>query len=136
MGDFGLSTYLPENLENFEQSEIYSIEEICMTKNIGTPLYIAPELEKSKNYNEKVDIYALGIILFEMFYIFKTLHEKYLIFTDFKKFQTIPKTMQKSFKEECLLINLLCCKNPDKRPLIHEIFKCKEFIAWKKKFEH
>lgn len=32
----------------------------------GSPLYMAPELYKNDNYTESVDVWALGIILFEM----------------------------------------------------------------------
>ena len=32
----------------------------------GTPLYISPELVENKPYNEKAEIWSLGIILNEM----------------------------------------------------------------------
>ena len=32
----------------------------------GTPLYQAPEIWNNQPYNQKVDIWALGIILYEM----------------------------------------------------------------------
>jgi len=37
-----------------------------MTKAIGTPVWMAPELLLRKDYNEKVDVYAYGIILWEL----------------------------------------------------------------------
>jgi len=36
-----------------------------MTK-IGTPYYMAPEILLGKSYNEKVDVYSYGMILFQM----------------------------------------------------------------------
>jgi len=37
-----------------------------MTKSIGTPIWMAPELLKGEDYDEKVDVYAFGIILWEI----------------------------------------------------------------------
>ena len=34
----------------------------------GTPLYIAPEILQSKPYTHKVDVWSLGIILYELAY--------------------------------------------------------------------
>ncbi|CAL5975686.1 Kinase [Hexamita inflata] len=52
VGDFGLCRLLEDN-------------QIART-NVGTPLYMAPELLENKSYNEKVDIWSLGCILYEM----------------------------------------------------------------------
>jgi len=47
-----------------------------MTRNLGTPLYCAPEQLSLSHYDNKVDIYSLGIILFELYSIMETSHEK------------------------------------------------------------
>lgn len=52
VGDFGLCRLLEDN-------------QIART-NVGTPLYMAPELLENRSYNEKVDIWSLGCILYEM----------------------------------------------------------------------
>src|SRR5271168_3709736 len=66
IGDFGLAT-----------SGQYSVPDKGkvghgvhnMTTSIGTPSYVAPEVRSTVGtYNSKVDMYSLGIILFEMSY--------------------------------------------------------------------
>ncbi|KAM3955318.1 eukaryotic translation initiation factor 2 alpha kinase Gcn2 [Aphomia sociella] len=70
IGDFGLAT---KALTGIPIDEKAKLEEIggSLTGQVGTALYLAPELLQSTGkviYNQKVDIYSLGIILFEMFH--------------------------------------------------------------------
>eukprot|EP00906_Rhabdomonas_costata_P011443 RCo016311 len=53
LGDFGLSTVLKNTLAQANT--------LC-----GTPYYFSPELCRSKPYNNKSDIWALGCIVYEM----------------------------------------------------------------------
>jgi len=50
----------------------FDVEELgSLTGQVGTALYVAPELSAKTAkaiYNQKVDIYSLGIIFFEMTY--------------------------------------------------------------------
>lgn len=40
---------------------------MCISdKKVGTPLYSAPELIKNRNYNNKIDMYSFGLILYEV----------------------------------------------------------------------
>ena len=43
-----------------------SDETLMLSTFYGTPLYLSPELVENKPYNEKTDIWSLGIILYEM----------------------------------------------------------------------
>lgn len=38
-----------------------------MTKQVGTPYYMAPEMVKLGSYDEKIDIWSIGHMLFELF---------------------------------------------------------------------
>lgn len=53
LADFGLAKR-QENKEDL-------FETIC-----GTPIYMAPELQRNENYTEKADLWSMGVILFEM----------------------------------------------------------------------
>src|ERR1700758_968726 len=53
VGDYGLSKF------------ISSSQHTAQTQSIGTVHYMAPEIS-SGNYNKQIDIYAAGIILYEM----------------------------------------------------------------------
>lgn len=78
IGDFGLATDHPANVAagKFEVEESGSA---AMTKSdptgnmtgmVGTALYVSPEVQGNTKatYNQKVDLFSLGIILFEMSY--------------------------------------------------------------------
>ena len=54
IGDFGISKEL-----DFNNKYAYT--------SIGTNIYMAPEMIKGEKYNEKVDIWALGCIIYELF---------------------------------------------------------------------
>jgi serine/threonine protein kinase len=53
IADFGFATRI-----NTRESNMESI--------LGTPLYMAPQLFNEEPYTYKVDIWAIGVILFEM----------------------------------------------------------------------
>ncbi|WRT70924.1 uncharacterized protein IL334_007923 [Kwoniella shivajii] len=75
IADFGLSTTEMTAIEVASGPALLA-DEVDRTSNIGTSLYIAPEVAISRSYNEKADMYSLGIIFFEMCYPFKTTMER------------------------------------------------------------
>ncbi|XP_035732758.1 eIF-2-alpha kinase GCN2-like [Vespa mandarinia] len=83
IGDFGLATTnilsslaqtvdTDKEADKVEKGTSYDVDELgSLTGQVGTALYVAPELSAKAAkaiYNQKVDIYSLGIILFEMCY--------------------------------------------------------------------
>ncbi|MCJ1402394.1 hypothetical protein MMC11_005614 [Xylographa trunciseda] len=76
LGDFGLAR--PGDYQAPSKSTSTAIANPSMTRSIGTSFYVAPEVRSSGggHYNEKADMYSLGIILFEMSYPLKTSMER------------------------------------------------------------
>lgn len=54
-------------IADFSLAEYYRAKNMKVT--CGTPGYMAPEIFSEENYDEKVDIFSLGIILFLMYKI-------------------------------------------------------------------
>ena len=68
IGDFGIAKILTET-NNYTRNQV------------GKIYYIAPEIVSGEKYNNKVDIYSLGCIIYELFtldeyYIDKKIYEK------------------------------------------------------------
>ncbi|KAL8772628.1 MAG: hypothetical protein Q9209_002289 [Squamulea sp. 1 TL-2023] len=73
IGDFGLARpgeFLQIATKGINPSKNSKSDYGNFTRSVGTTFYVAPEVKStakaSGNYNDKVDMYALGIIFFEM----------------------------------------------------------------------
>lgn len=126
IGDFGLAKNV-HNLSTMNTSPNKldfhkSAEEL--TSEIGTTLYVADEvLNGNGNYNEKVDLYSLGIIFFEMIYQLGTAMERY---TAIRNLRTPSIVFPSDFDNKRLatekkIIKLLLDHDPNKRPSAQEL---------------
>ena len=121
IGDFGLATR-------------YSTSKLLRSKKIeGTPLYLSPEQTSFKSYNEKVDIYACGITLYEMCSCFYTSMERYESIMNLRNNGIIEEKVRKNYPEETELIKLMTKKDYNERPTANEILKSDLFINLGKK---
>ena len=68
IGDFGLAAYgnTPAAPAIDLSTSFASLDQSMKTQGVGTPLYTAPEVTRAERYDEKADMYSVGIILFEM----------------------------------------------------------------------
>jgi serine/threonine protein kinase len=130
IGDFGLASL--ENKEDRDsvaaQIALPSIEKLSSGEsegsgmkrmhsfNIGTPMYTSPEQEKAGDYDEKTDVYSLGLILFEMFADFSTNHERYLLFKALRDKHVVPEVLRKKQPKESELILKMTTVDPKARP--------------------
>nr|AQM74582.1 double-stranded RNA dependent protein kinase [Schizothorax richardsonii] len=111
VGDFGLVT-AAEN-DNDEQL-------LERTKRTGTRVYMSPEQATQTSYDRKVDIYALGLIYFELIWNLVTVHERKKIWEDVR-IRIFPPQFTKKFSFEHKLINRMLSPSPEERPDISEL---------------
>lgn len=112
IGDFGLS--------RFQDDEISQ-----MTADVGTPHWMAPELFESTNYTNKVDVYAFGMLLWEMYNEEAPFHGMNSVQIAFQVSKEAyrppwPDNTPEDFKS---FVNLCWNQNPDKRPEFKQIYK-------------
>ena len=101
---------------------------MLFSRPTGTPLYTAPEQMELLRYNEKTDIYCLGIILYEMIAGFKTYHQKLKEIEALKQTCKVPARVQEKFSFEADLVQTMVKKELYLRPSASEILKHSSFI--------
>lgn len=102
-----------------------------LTEHVGTPLYQSPEQMQGLYYNEKVDIFAMGLILYEMCASFKTgMHRRESIEL-LKKDHRLNENMLKEYGLESDLILWMTNIKPNERPSAQEILDSDLFKIWK-----
>jgi len=109
IGDLGISKVL-ENETDFTKT------------TIGTPYYMSPEVYKSKPYNHKSDVWALGCILYEMATLKHAFNAKSLNGLMGKvvkgNFDPISSRYSRNLNQ---LVNSMLCIDPNSRPSLPEI---------------
>ena len=100
IADFGLSKLsqgLPMVNSNNNLSLIDNNEEL--TNSVGSARYIAPECSGISNYNHKIDIYSMGIVLYELFE-----RKRYDPLVGFKWYKT-PKVIENIIKNDMTILD-------------------------------
>ena len=114
IGDFGISKKLNQTKH-------------AKTQGIGTSNYMAPELIKGGIYDNKVDIWALGCIIYELF----TLEVCFYSESQYDLVGLLNKILEGNYSTINLgiynsewqdLIDLLLQTNPENRPDIEEVY--------------
>ncbi|KAI8072412.1 kinase-like domain-containing protein [Gongronella butleri] len=93
------------------------------TIGIGTRTYASPEqLEFSgKSYDEKVDVYSLGIIFFELFQPFSTSMERADAIAKLKNLAMLPDAFVERYPKESALILWMMDQQPERRPSVKQL---------------
>lgn len=102
IGDFGLARKC--NLSSAGKTSEYEL-----SQNVGTCLYVAPEVRDSIVYDKNADIYSLGMILFEMYYKMGSGMERIKIMEKLKnqEFSDLKNIPAKFINVRCLVKSLL-----------------------------
>lgn len=129
LGDFGLAKDLSgHEVENKAEHETvgrrskdrdtHGTTGVC-----GTGFYIAPEIELAKQYDEKVDIFSLGIVIFELWKSFDTEMERFVTLKDLRETGKLPKDFLDDHPDVGKLVSWLLSRDPLSRPTAHEALK-------------
>lgn len=127
IADFGFCKFLDNTANKSQYSNFF----------IGSPIYMAPELfEGGSETNEKTDMYALGVILYEMLFGTAPFEEKSLEDLIYKMknnyFINFPREINEISIEIEDLLRRLLDRSPEKR---YSVFELKEILNIKKSNE-
>ncbi|XP_039262638.2 eukaryotic translation initiation factor 2-alpha kinase 3-like [Styela clava] len=142
VGDFGLVTESDElSGDMLNESTIHNdndyLSDGSHTERVGTRLYMAPEQMSGPKYSQKVDIFALGLILIELFTPFSTQMERIRELTKARDGK-IDKKFAREYHHEATLARQMLCQNPSQRPtaveaIKHDVFNNKDLSQYQVK---
>ena len=90
IGDLGLATtYSTSSSDTIRRIRTYNGaaqgEVVFQSSDVGTFLYMAPEVSNGTYYDEKSDIFSLGMVLVEIFHTFSTGMERAKVLGDLRR---------------------------------------------------
>lgn len=108
IGDLGISTVLQQR-------------QLAKTQ-IGTPMYLAPEIWKKRPYNSKCDIWSLGVLLYEMATFTYPFNARSTRDLSLKVCNAKPPPIAGSYSRDLVrVIMLMLTPNPVQRPSVREL---------------
>ncbi|XP_069016865.1 eukaryotic translation initiation factor 2-alpha kinase 3 [Embiotoca jacksoni] len=116
VGDFGLVTAMDQEEDEEEPSSLTPAPLLTRhTGQVGTKLYMSPEQLSGNSYSHKVDIYSLGLILFELLYPFRTQMERVRTLTEVRAL-CFPEVFSKNNVQELSMVRSMLSLSPNERP--------------------
>ncbi|KAK7904159.1 hypothetical protein WMY93_016766 [Mugilogobius chulae] len=116
VGDFGLVTAMDQEEDEDEPSALTPAPLLTRhTGQVGTKLYMSPEQLSGNSYSHKVDIYSLGLILFELLCPFRTQMERVRTLTEVRALR-FPEVFSKNNGQELNMVRSMLSLSPGERP--------------------
>ncbi|XP_006899011.1 PREDICTED: eukaryotic translation initiation factor 2-alpha kinase 3 [Elephantulus edwardii] len=121
VGDFGLVTAMDQDEE--EQAALTPMPVYARhTGQVGTKLYMSPEQINGNSYSHKVDIFSLGLILFELLYPFSTQMERVRTLSDVRNLK-FPQLFTQKYPQEYVMVQHMLSLSPVERPEATDIIE-------------
>lgn len=117
VGDFGLVTAMDQEEDEEDESSALTPAPLLTrhTGQVGTKLYMSPEQLSGNSYSHKVDIYSLGLILFELLFPFRTQMERVRTLTEVRALR-FPEVFSKNNVQELNMVRSMLSPSPSERP--------------------
>ncbi|CAD5217744.1 unnamed protein product [Bursaphelenchus xylophilus] len=91
------------------------------TKGVGTALYAAPEQLNSSKYDISADIYSVGMVIYELYQIFRTNMERVMALKDLRESNQCSDSFADLWPEWTLLVEAMVHKLPVERPTAKKV---------------
>nr|XP_014354017.1 PREDICTED: eukaryotic translation initiation factor 2-alpha kinase 3 [Latimeria chalumnae] len=114
VGDFGLVTAMDQEEDDevaLTPMPVYARH----TGQVGTKLYMSPEQLSGNTYSHKVDIFSLGLILFELLCPFSTQMERIRTLTEVRSLN-FPQFFMQKYVQEHVMVQQMLSPCPSERP--------------------
>eukprot|EP01132_Coremiostelium_polycephalum_P010766 gene10766-13183_t len=139
IGDFGLAITNSSKKSLALTTSADSSATTISTSSLVINIRLDPEQEAGTSadggYDDKVDMYSLGIVFFEMWYVFSTGHERVCLLRDLRENLRFPPEFERTHSRQAKLIRWLIEKDPAKRPSAQELLQS-ELMPPKMEDEH
>ncbi|KAI8975061.1 hypothetical protein BDF20DRAFT_988622 [Mycotypha africana] len=114
----------------YSASSVHIGAEESMTTGVGTTFYVSPEVmpdpttgaTSGMRYNQKVDMFSLGVIFFEMCYKFSTGMQRVVVLNDLRNGK-FPDDFPANYVHQKKIIKILLSPQPKDRPNSFELLR-------------
>ncbi|CAD7701489.1 unnamed protein product [Ostreobium quekettii] len=141
LGDFGLAKFISgqgerapdgldfdKNVPSSPYGQAPSSVPSEMTGVCGTSFYISPEIQENwAHYDNKVDMFSLGVVVFELWHRFSTGMERVTLLRDLREKGKMPQDWEQANPQVARLIRWLMSPLPGDRPSALEVLRS-EFL--------